>query len=126
MKIIEQRNLIEENLPGRVIKKAVGKDGPSVSQKMTVGFARYSSESGLMDPHHHAEEVVFILNARNGYSRYGNELEKLGERIELRAGMLIHFDELEWHVFEFDENGIVEIIFIYGQVDNIRPEEIIR
>ena len=126
MKILEKEKLIEETLPGRVIQKAVGKDSPSISEKITVGFARYSAESGLMESHHHAEEVVYVVNAKNGYFRYGREPGRLSDRVELKTGMLIHFDELEWHVFEFDEDGIVEIIFIYGQVDNIRPEEILR
>jgi hypothetical protein len=30
---------------------------------------------------------------------------------------------MEWHAFEFDDDGFVELIFIYGQVENIRPED---
>ena len=36
----------------------------------------------------------------------------------------LHFPELEWHVFEWDEGGYVDALFIYGQVDNIRPDQI--
>jgi len=124
MVILEKNKLEREILPGRIITKAVGKDNPSPSQRMTVGYADYRAEAGPMAPHNHAEETVFIIRSDKGYIRYGDDKEKLSERLPLEAGMLIHFPPLEWHVFEYDEGGSIEIIFIYGQVDNIRPEEI--
>ena len=89
-----------------------------------MGYARYSQESGPMEPHQHAEEVVYILSSKDGYVREGHHPHQLGEQIPLESGMTLHVPELEWHVFEFDPGGHVDIIFIYGQVDNIRPEEI--
>jgi len=123
MEIIVRENLEKESLPGRIIQKAVGKDGASLSGKMTMGFARYSEESGPMDPHQHAEEIVYILGAENGWVRKGTEKGNLGAPLPLEAGMILHFPPLEWHVFEFDPGGHVDIIFFYGQVDKIRPEE---
>ena len=91
---------------------------------MSVGFGRYCEQAGPMDPHHHAEETVYIVDARKGRVRYGGEPEALQHELKLEKGMILHFDELEWHVFEYEEGGFVEIIFIYGQTENIRPEEI--
>jgi len=124
MIVLQKKELTKEVLPGRIITKAIGKDNPSESGRMTVGYADYCPEAGIMEPHNHAEETVYIVQAEKGYLRFGCEQDKLGERIPLEAGMLIHFPPLEWHVFEYDEGGRIEIIFIYGQVDNIRPEEI--
>lgn len=121
--VLKESDLNVLDLPGRVIKKAVGKDGPAVSGKMTVGFAEYSEKSGPMEPHHHAEETIYVVDANKGYFRTGPEKDELGEQIPLESGMILHFDELEWHVFEYDEGGFVKIVFIYGQVDRIRPEE---
>ena len=124
MRIIRKSELSSELLPGRIITKAIGKDNPSESGRMTVGYADYCIEAGPMSPHNHAEETVFIIRSDMGYVRSGAEANKLGDRIPLEAGMLLHFPPLEWHVFEYDQGGRVEIIFIYGQVDHIRPEEI--
>ena len=124
MRLLEKSALASEVLPGRIITKAAGKGSPSESGRMTVGFADYCAEAGAMEPHNHAEECVFIIRSDQGYFRYGSAKDALGERIALKPGMLIHFEPLEWHVFEYDEGGRVEIIFIYGQVDNIRPEEV--
>ncbi len=127
MKLIQGRNeLAGKPLPGRIIYKAIGKDGPVISGKMTVGFGEYSAEIGPMEPHQHAEETVYIVQAQDAYYRYGGSKDNLGERIPLQEGMLIHFDELEWHVFEYGSGGSLTIIFIYGQVDKIRPEEIMN
>jgi hypothetical protein len=123
MKYFRRDDLEKVMLPGRVIQTAVGKDGPAKSGRMTVGFARYSAESGPMEPHHHAEEVVYILDAKNGWVRYGPEKDKLGDPVPLESGMILHNPSLEWHVFEHGEGGFVDIVFIYGQVDRIRPEE---
>lgn len=118
------RNDLEKiMLPGRVIQTAVGKDGFAKSGKMTVGFAHYSAESGPMVPHNHAEEVVYVVDAKDGWVRYGPEKDKLGDPVPLESGMVLHNPPLEWHVFEYAEGGYVDIIFIYGQVDRIRPEE---
>src|SRR4030066_213009 len=124
MDFIKREDLKKEFLPGRMIQKAVGRDAPSVSGKMSMGFARYSDESGPMEPHHHAEEIVYIISAKDGWVRKGDTPETLGEPEMLQAGVTLHFPALEWHVFEFKTGGHVEIIFFYGQVDQIRPEEI--
>ena len=126
MKIIEREDLQKKYLPGRMIQKAVGKDAYSQSGKMTMGFALYSEQSGPMDPHHHAEEIVHILNAKDGWVRFGEAPSKLNQTILLKPGMTLHFPALEWHAFEFKLGGHIDIIYIYGQTDNIRPEEISR
>lgn len=126
MKIIKRKDLQKEYLPGRTIQKVVGKDACSESAKMTMGFAHYSEQSGPMEPHHHAEEVVYILGAKDGWVRFGETPDKLGQPITLAPGTTLHFPALEWHVFEFKPGGSVDIIYIYGQIDNIRPEEILQ
>ena len=125
MKLIKREDLQKEFLPGRIIQKAVGKDAVSSSSRMTMGFAHYSDQSGPMEPHHHAEEIVYILSAKDGWMRMGDSPDQLGHPIELATGITLHFPPLEWHVFEFKPGGHVDIIFFYGQVDNIRPEEIL-
>lgn len=123
MHIIRREELERIRLPGRVIEKAIGKDAFSVSREMTVGFARYSEESGPMEPHRHAEEVVYILSAKEGCILYGDKPKQMETIVPLEAGMILHIPESEWHVFEFKKGGHVEIIFIYGRVDNIRGED---
>jgi len=112
-------------LPGRVIQTAVGKDGFSRSQQMTVGFAHYSAESGPMEPHHHAEEVIYVIDAQDGWVRSGPDKDELGSPVPLEAGMILHIPPLEWHVFEYDGGGYLDLVFIYGQVDHIRPEDMV-
>lgn len=126
MDSIKKSALNKELLPGRIIQKAVGMESPIKSRKMTMGFATYCKECGSMSPHNHAEETVYIVRSDRGYVRFGESVDQLSGQIPLQAGMTLHFDELEWHVFECDEGGEVEIIFFYGQVDNIRPEEIMH
>ena len=77
-------------LPGRVIQKALGKDGLSKSEKMTVGFGRYSAESGPIESRSHAKEVVCIIDAKDGWVRYGPARGELGGRLPLEAGMVLH------------------------------------
>ena len=124
MEIVRRDKLKKTDLPGRALQKVIGKESYSSSRKMTMGFAFYSKQSGPMQPHQHAEEVCYIIDAKKGYIRFGSAEQRLGERVPLEPGMVLHVPELEWHVFEYDEDGFVDIIFFYGQVDNIRPEEI--
>ena len=123
MKLINKVDLHKEKLPGRMIQKAVGKGAYSESKKMTMGFGRYSEESGPMEPHHHAEEIIYVIAANDAWVRYGDSTQSLTTKETLEEGMILHFPPLEWHVFEYGTGGFLEIIFFYGQVDKIRPEE---
>jgi hypothetical protein len=51
------------------------------------------------------------------------EPDELLHTFPLEAGMLLRFEESEWHVFEYGDRGWIDAMFIYGHVDNIRPEE---
>lgn len=124
MQIVKRDELPVNALPGRGVRTAVGKDGPAKSGRMTLGWTRYSAEFGPMEPHHHAEETVVVTAADRAYMRFGPEKDRLGERIPLEPDMAVHFPPLEWHVFEYDQGGFLEIMYFYGQVDNLRPEEI--
>ena len=126
MEIIKRGSVGKLHLPGRIVQKAVGKDASSTSLRMTMGFAHYSEASGPMEPHQHAEEIVYIVSAQDGWVRWGSDPEALGTPIPLQEGLTLHIPALEWHVFGFGPGGHVDIIFFYGQVDNIRPEEIER
>lgn len=126
MKIAYKDKLDKRILPGRVISDVAGKLGPIPSTRMTMGYAYYSAESGPMEPHQHAEEICVCTKSQGGFFRYGDSKDNLGERIDMVPGMIIHFDPLEWHVFDYDEGGHVEIIFFYGQTENIRPEDILK
>ena len=123
-----KRSTIDPNhLPGRVIHNCVGQGNyPISSKKMTVCFAHYSADSGPMAPHNHAEETVVVLSSEKGYVRWGLGKDKLEHKQMLEAGDVMHFAELEWHVFGYDEGGFLDVLCMYGQVDKIRPEDIAR
>ncbi len=124
MEIIARRELQEHRLPGRIIQKAVGKDARSRSSRMTMGFGRYSKENGPMEAHQHAEEICYVVGCCNAWVRFGVAKDELDQKTDLEPEMTLHIPELEWHVFEYAEDGFLDIIFFYGQVDHIRPEEI--
>jgi hypothetical protein len=110
-------------LPGRGIRRFVGRNSAIDSEEMTVGTALYADEFGLMEPHNHAEETVYILDADRAWVRWGAGPDDLPNRIDLETGVVINTPSLEWHVFEWEPGGHIELLFIYGQVDNIRPED---
>lgn len=126
MKLVNRDDLVQNVLPGRIIQNCVGKEAFSASEKMTMGFARYCAEAGVMEPHHHAEEIVYIISSDRAWVRCGSAEQNMAEAIPLEVGMTLHFPELEWHVFEYEEGGHLEIMFFYGQTENIRPEEILE
>lgn len=111
-------------LPGRDIQRIIGKDALLASGRMTVGTAHYSDDAGPMAPHQHAEECIVVLDARAARVRYGPAPDDLPTVINLEAGLVLHIPELEWHAFEWDAGGHADCLVIYGQVDNIRPEDI--
>lgn len=121
MNFLKREEVDPLHLPGRRLNLIVGqKDAASASDIMTMGFAHYSAESGPMEPHHHVEEIVVIMSAEDGYVRFGGfgeAADDLGGRVPLEAGMILHIPAMEWHVFEYDEGGHVDIIFFYSAAD---------
>lgn len=123
MTVIHRQTLEMVRLPGRIIQKAVGADAASPSDRMTMGFARYSAESGPMAPHHHAEEIVVVLGALHGWVRFGPSPKDLSMPVPLVPGVTLHIPAGEWHVFEHAAGGHVDIIFFYAQTHDIRPDD---
>lgn len=124
MEFVRRDDIPIVQLPGRLIQTAVGKGAAVASEQMTVGFGRYSAESRPMEPHHHAEEVIFVVDAMDAWVRFGPGQDQLGERIPLEPGMVLHNPALEWHMFGYETDGFADLLFVYGQVEGIRPEEI--
>lgn len=122
MRSIIRNNIAIQPLPGRDLQRAIGKDSYSESKKMTVGFAMYGGE-GEFPPHMHAEEAVYVVNCKDAWILFGDSAEKLDGRERMHPGMLLHIGEGEWHKFVFEQGGYADLMFIYGQVDNIRPED---
>lgn len=110
-------------LPGRGIRRFVGRHSALESEEMTVGTALYADTFGSMEPHRHAEETVYVLEADRAWVRWGGGADDLPHRIDLQPGDVINTPAWEWHVFEWQPGGHLEILFIYGQVDDIRPED---
>ncbi len=124
MNIIKKSDCQLIELPGRNIWKVIGKESYSESKKISFGFALFSHALGLPEPHHHAEEICYVLKCEKSFVHFGPTSDSLGKLHPLEDGMSLHIPEMEWHQFVCEEGGYLEIIFIYGQVDNIRPEEI--
>jgi len=123
MKLFSKNDIEPVALPGRRVWKGVGRDALVPSERITYGYARYAADFGPMEPHNHAEEVCFVIDAQDAWVRFGSEKDRMGGKTALEPGMTMHFPPLEWHVFGYEEGGYLEILFIYGQVDRIRPEE---
>ena len=124
MESVHRKGVTVEHLPGRDIQRIVGKGASLESGKMTVGLAHYSASTGAMEPHNHAEETIFVVDAQHAWIKYGPSPADLPNRIDLEPGLTLHIPEWEWHVFEWEGQGYADCLVIYGQVDNIRPEDV--
>lgn len=126
MRYVRRGEVPADALPGRAVQRIVGRGASLASEEMTVGTARYADEFGPMEPHQHAEETVVVLEADRAWVRWGPGQEDLPNRIDLEAGLVINTPAWEWHAFEWEAGGHAEILAIYGQVDDIRPEDVGR
>jgi hypothetical protein len=101
-------------IPGRVVQRAIGRDGRSPSELLSVGFARFSAAAGVMEPHRHGEEAIYVLDARDGWIEWGPAADELDERCDLEAGMVLHIRPDEWHVFRHADGGFIDILFVFS------------
>jgi len=115
MEVLKKSQLESKTLPGRIITDAVGMNSPVLSTEMSVIYADYRAEAGPMAPHHHAEESIYVIASDRAWVLYGDAEDDLPNRVDLEAGMILHFPDGEWHVFQYEEGGSLEIICIYGK-----------
>jgi len=125
MKFITTEEIPVKALPGRGVQKAVGLESAITSNKMTISLCTYNDSFGPMEPHNHAEETIYIVDVEDGWILAGDTKDHLPNKVVLKKGMIVHFDPLEWHVFQYGRGGYIVAACIYGQVTNIRPEEIL-
>jgi hypothetical protein len=126
MQTIRRADSPIDPLQGRAVQRLVGRGASLPSEEMTLGTAIYADEYGPMEPHHHAEETVYVLAADRAWVRWGPARDDLPNKVPLEAGLVINTPAWEWHVFEWEPGGRCEILAIYGQVDDIRPEDVGR
>ena len=109
------RDDVEKNvLPGRVRQMAMGGVAFSPSESMTIGFSHVSAEAGPMEPHQHAEEGIYVLDAKDGWVEWGPERDQLTEKLDLAAGMVLHSPAGEWHVFRCKAGGFIDTLFVFA------------
>jgi hypothetical protein len=101
-------------IPGRAVQRAIGREGRSPSALMSVGFAHFSAEHGEMEPHCHGEEAMYVLDSRDGWVEFGPTEDELTGRCDLAAGMVLHVEPDEWHVFRHAPGGFVDIVFFFS------------
>jgi len=117
MKVLDRKDVEEVKLPGRFMQRVVGHaaDGyASDSEILNIGYCRYCAEADPMEPHVHREETVQILTADRAWVLYGPSKDDLPNKVMLHPNMTLHIPAGEWHVFQYEEGGSLEILFIYG------------
>ena len=77
MDFVRREEIKKNELPGRVVQNAVGRNSAVASEKMTVSFCQYSAESCPMAPHNHAEESVVVLACNDAFARWGSGPDSL-------------------------------------------------
>lgn len=71
MESVNRSHVPALQLRGRRVQRLVGRDAAIGSERMTVGTARYSDDTGPMAPHRHAEETIVVLEANDARVRFG-------------------------------------------------------
>lgn len=111
MNMITKEQSLVKHFNARTIYAVIEENGVFQSPGLTMGFARFGKEQGVMTPHIHVEEGMYVIDCANAYARWGDTEQTLGERHPVRPGMIMWAAEGEWHVFEFDDGGFLDIVF---------------
>lgn len=89
MDFVKRVDIKHNDLPGRSVQNAVGRNSAVASEKMTVSFCRYNAEYGLMAPHNHAEESVVVLDCDRAFVRWAPPGHAWSIRFILNKGDLM-------------------------------------
>lgn len=119
---IQTATLEKTPYTGRNITKIIEKGGVVESKNITMGIAEFSNAIGPMLPHKHGEEGIYVLEAVNCWTRRGDTADTLEERHPVETGMVLRYLEDEWHIFEFEGEGYLRIVFFFGTGSIERPK----
>ncbi|MGI6005557.1 MAG: cupin domain-containing protein [Christensenellales bacterium] len=115
MDIINRKDIPAFIAPGRKRWAAMGAGGAAIRiDDANVGFARVSLEYGPMEPHKHINEILYVLDAKDAYVRYG-DTKACEKKQPLSPGDVFRMRDGEWHVFEFENpDGFLEILTFFA------------
>ncbi|MDD3663080.1 MAG: hypothetical protein PHT84_04405 [Candidatus Pacebacteria bacterium] len=103
----------KKDMPGRTTNAAFGKEGVAkiATTDCFVGYATFSPKYGKMKPHYHENEIMYVVDAKDAFVRYGDAPDRMHSRDALKKGDIIRAREGEWHLFEFEsEDGFLDLI----------------
>lgn len=114
MECLRRDELTPRDCLGRQIWRVYGADA-ALDDKLSFGFARFSRKRGVMKPHYHEREWIYVLDAKRAVARYGDTFSSMNASRALQAGDFLRFDQDECHVFEFeDDEGYLDILWGFG------------
>ena len=103
----------QKEMLGRTTNAAFGKEGVAkiATTDCFVGYATFSPKYGKMKPHYHEDEIMYVVDAKNAFVRYGDAQDHMINVDALQKGDIIRARNGEWHIFEFDgEDGFLELV----------------
>ncbi len=117
MELIVRKDVPEQLLPGRFMQKIVGKteDGYlSDSRILNIGYCRYCAEAVPHGaPHARRGDGADPL-LRQSLGALRAQQGRPAQQDPVGKGHDAPYPPREWHVFEYEEGGSLEILFIYG------------
>jgi hypothetical protein len=110
--IIDRGDLELQKLKGFTEQKAVGPGGLVDSSRFQAGFQRYSGETGQMEAQQLGEEIIYVVDSKDGWVQSGPSPDQLEARITAQAGWLLHCHAGEWTRFGYDPDGYLDILYV--------------
>lgn len=125
---LRRENLPEKQMLGRVTSAAIGAEGIAAvaADDAFAGYATFAPKYGKMKPHYHENEIMYVVDAKGAYVRFGKTEQTMDTKEALQQGDIIRAREGEWHMFEFDsEDGFLDLIafFAVPMCHTIEPKE---
>ena len=113
---LRREDLPAREMGGRVGSAAIGMEGVAAvaADDAFCGYATFSPKYGTMKPHYHENEIMYIVDARDAFVRFGETKDTMNQREPLKKGEIIRARDGEWHIFEFDsEDGFLDIVAFF-------------
>jgi quercetin dioxygenase-like cupin family protein len=112
---VKRSDIPAREMAGRIGAPVFGENAYIHADDAFMAYVTFAPKYGTMETHYHDDEMMYVVDSKDAYVRYGASKDKLDGKDQLFPGDLIRARKDEWHRFDFDsDDGYLDMVIFFA------------